>query len=997
MYRRVVLPTLLLLLLASSTVHAGSLIIPVAGHLPGGNGTQWTTDLLLTNLSTAAQSVTLRFYPQNLAAATRDVPLAPGESKLLSDAVNPALFNAPVSSWLGQLEVSAPHAISATARIFTANLAGAGSFGSTYQSIDPAVMPNRGILTGLFSNDRYRTNIAFANASEGPVTIDIAVGQANSLAAAVDRISLHPHETRQLPLAAYVSDSPSAFSLRWSAAGAAFAVASVIDNSSGDPTAISSVAAAKTSHFFPLVGKTPGQLNTFWTTSISVTSDSASAGAATFYYQGNDGTTASKTISLEPYGTFSAADLFDLLGLAQGSGVLTIGSSVPIVAATRMYNTQSDGTTFGSAVLPQGNTAKASSVTIDNVRRDVQFRLNLAVANDNAQDASGTIRLFDSTGAKLEEHRFAVPGKSSAQYPINGSSVELMAGRVEIVSDGAAAIVALASNVDNGSGDTIMAEARQEAERQRSVDVTITPRTARVGQNLAMTARVEGDPAATFAWSFGDGAEASGASVSHLFRSTGEFAVVVTATLSSGVTVTGREDVSVLTAGGEGAATGIDFAWTPAGPALGETVTFSATFSGPPVAGARVKWEFPGAVVALGNPMNFTFPSAGTFEVEAELEQEGLPTLHQSKVVTVGGGGGSVSGIDFTWSPTSPTAGESVTFTATAAGNPPSGSFFKWKFPGDVRVTGNPVSFLFRASGSHEVELELELGGTPSIEIRKVVQIGGSGGGGGTATAIDFDWAPAAPVASQPVTFRANLNGTPRAGYVVRWEFPNDVRPSGEVVEHAFATPGTYEVEVELEQPGLPSISRKKTVTVGGGGGGGGALSIDFGWLPATPDAGQEITFTAVITGTPPVGASIKWEFPGNVVRSGNPVTHTFSAPGTYEVEVELEHGGPETIRQRKAITVGGGGGGGTGATGISFSWSPAAPRAGQSIEFEATVEGTPLAGSYIKWRFPDDSRPIGNPVSYTFATPGTYEVRVQIEQPGRVSIESERTVTVTP
>jgi hypothetical protein len=79
-------------LAAASTVTASTRIIPVAGHLPGANGTSWTTDVSLTNNTTAAVVVTLVFHPEDGIDHTRVVTLDARQSLLLDDAVGPDRF-----------------------------------------------------------------------------------------------------------------------------------------------------------------------------------------------------------------------------------------------------------------------------------------------------------------------------------------------------------------------------------------------------------------------------------------------------------------------------------------------------------------------------------------------------------------------------------------------------------------------------------------------------------------------------------------------------------------------------------------------------------------------------------------------------------------------------------------------------------------------------------------------------------------------------------------
>jgi hypothetical protein len=239
-----------------------------------------------------------------------------------------------------------------------------------------------------------------------------------------------------------------------------------------------------------------------------------------------------------------------------------------------------------------------------------------------------------------------------------------------------------------------------------------------------------------------------------------------------------------------------------------------------------------------------------------------------------------------------------VTFTATGDTG---GGVYKWKFPGNARKLGSVVTFTFASNGSYEVEVEIEHG-TTAGEIRKIVTVGGSNGnpnpnpnpGGGS---LDFTFSPASPQAGQEVTFTATGN---TGGGTYKWKFPGNVRKFGAVVTFTFASAGSFEVEVEIEHGSIVG-EITKIVTVGGSNGnpnpnpnpGGGALS--FSYSPSAPRAGQEVTFTATgDTG----GGVYKWKFPGNVRKTGAVVTFTFASAGSYEVELEVEHGNDAEVKR---------------------------------------------------------------------------------------------------
>jgi hypothetical protein len=980
---------------AASSVSATTRIIPVAGHIPGANNTSWITDVTLKNNTTSAMSVELRFHAGDGVLHTRSVSLGGGASLLLDDAVAPSKYsgNNP-ASWLGQLEIRAPGDVSASAHIFTGGKNG-GTYGSTYDGFDPAVLSTGGAIAGLVNSSRFRSNVAYSNPNDTTITLTFTYRNADGTVAATRTFDLPAHTTRQLSLGEDVGSSDAALSLLWSATGRAYAVGSIVDNASGDPTSAPSVSRSATSLFYPVAGRTAGANGTFWSTSATVTATTGTGGTVTFAYTDpGTGRTFTRTAVLPALGSVSTADVNDFVGAPVGIGSLNISSTTPVAAVVRVFNTLADGSTFGAAVRPQDDVVEGTNVSIDGVRRDRDFRLNVAVANHHAEPAEGRIRLFDDRGVEVENHHFRAEHGKPVQIGLSGV-VDVRAGELRIESENGVAVTATASNVDNVTGDTMQREAEQEAERQNELEIAMSTRTAAISAPITFSLKHAGNDIAAVRWNFGDGTSATGASVTHSFIRAGEFDVTVEVTLTSGAIVRDREDVRITGSAVNQPSSAIDFNFSPSAPAPGEQVVFTATGA---TNGGVFKWKFPGNIRPVGNTVTFTFPSAGAFEVEVELEH-GTTVAEVTRIVNVGGtptGTPGAGPIDFTFSPATPQAGQVVTFTAS--GNT-GGGVFKWKFPGDVRKFGNTVTFTFPTDGSYEVELEVEHGMVFS-EITRIVNVGnattnpGNGGGSG---ALNFTFAPQAPAVGQAVTFTAS---GATGGGVYKWKFPGNVRMLGSTVTFTFNAAGSHEVELEIEH-GTVVAEVTKIVTVGGSGNGGGGTGggtttpLNFTFSPTAPVAGQAVTCTASgSTG----GGVYKWKFPGDVRMTGSVVTFTFNAAGSHEVELEIEHG---TIVSEitKVVTVGAGsgsgsGGGGTpGQTQLDFNYSPTAPRVGQQVTFTASGN---TGGGTFEWEFPNGVRKSGSVVTFTFTTAGSFEVELEIEH-GTVDGRVRKNVTVSP
>lgn len=878
--KRILLYASLWIAAVSSAFASTTRIIPVAGHLAGANGTVWTTDVTLTNNTAAAMNVDLIFRLEESAPRTRSIRLAAGASTLLENAVAPSKFpgNNP-SSWLGHLEIRAPGEVAASARIFTPGRNG-GTFGSTYEAFDPTVLSTSGVIAGLVSSNRFRSNVAFTNPNDHAVEINYALRNASGNVTASRTLGLPAHSTRQLAMSDTSSNTnDTRLSLFWSANGRAYAVGSIVDNRSGDPTSAPSVSRDATSLFFPFVGRSAGGNATFWSTSASIAATSGVTGSLTFAFTDNAaGRTYTRTVLLPALGNVTTEDVNDFVGAPAGLGSLRVTSTTPLAATVRVFNTLEDGSTFGSSVLAQDAVVRSSNVSIDGVRRDNDYRLNVAVANENSSDVTGRVRLFDEGGFEVESHPFRVQPGKAAQLALHGA-LAITAGELRVESENGLTVTAVASNIDNVTGDTVQREPAQESERQNELEISLSSRTAAIGTPVFFGLKRAGADVIAVNWQFGDGSSAAGSTVNHSYSSAGGFDVSVEVTLAGGAIIRDREDLRI-TGNAATPPAAIDFTYTPAAPAPGQQVVFTATGA---TNGGVFKWNFPGDVRPVGNTVTFTFPSAGSFQVEVEIEH-GATRAEVTRIVTVGGastGGPTAGPIDFVYSPAAPQAGQEVMFTATGWTG---GGTFKWKFPGNVRKFGSTASFTFPANGAYEVEVEVEHGSVLA-ELTKIVSVGDATTVPGPGTgALNFTFSPQSPAAGQEVTFTASGS---TGGGIYKWKFPGDVRKLGGAVTFTFASAGSYGVELEIEHGTIVAEIEKVVVVSGANGGDPVPSALDFSFSPAAPRAGQTVTFTASGNAG---GGTYEWEFPGGVRKTGTVVTYTFTAAGSYEVELELEH-----------------------------------------------------------------------------------------------------------
>jgi len=148
--------------------------------------------------------------------------------------------------------------------------------------------------------------------------------------------------------------------------------------------------------------------------------------------------------------------------------------------------------------------------------------------------------------------------------------------------------------------------------------------------------------------------------------------------------------------------TGADFTWAPTTPLVAETVYFTGTVAAgtAPIAYA---WDFGDGDVGAGEFVNHAYAAAGTYVVWMTATNDCGEDYATYDVVVVEGCV-APSGVDFTWLPLNPLAGDAVTFTGTvAAGTEP--FTYAWAFGDGGTGTGSPIDHTFAVSGTYPVVL----------------------------------------------------------------------------------------------------------------------------------------------------------------------------------------------------------------------------------------------------------------------------------------------------
>src|SRR6266480_4894810 len=339
----------------------------------------------------------------------------------------------------------------------------------------------------------------------------------------------------------------------------------------------------------------------------------------------------------------------------------------------------------------------------------------------------------------------------------------------------------------------------------------------------------------------------------------------------------------------------------------------------------------------------------------------------------------------FTYSPSSPQTGQTVSFTGSASGGTSPYSY-SWSFGDGSAGSGSSVTHTYSSAGSSAVTLTVKDSGSPqqTVTSQKTVAVSSPP----PTLEASFTFSPSSPRAGQQVTFTASATGG-TATYSYAWSFGDGSTGIGSSAKHTYSSAGTLTVVLTVKDNGLPkeTTTSQQSITVSGAPP---PLTASFAYSPSSTQAGQQVTFTASAGGgTSPF--TFSWSFGDGSTGTGSPATHTYSSAGSYTVilTVKDSSSSPQTATSQITFAV-------TSPPppiSASFTLSPSLPSAGQSVSFTGYASGGTSPYSYL-WSYGDGSSGAGLQVTHTYNSDGTYQVTLTVaDSQGNTSTEVESVV----
>lgn len=249
--RSLLLLSFLLLSTAAGAAEVASraVIVPSVGRVAGAFGSQWRTDLVVTNLArvqSAPLSVSVVFFPADGSAPrTLQLSMNTRQTTVLRDVVRQS-FGLESATGIVRVASGSPTALlSARARIYNIG-SSAGEFGQTVPGIAEGGLSSDAYLSGLSGIGGSRTNVGIANPFSTAVQTTVSLYDVDGEFRGSFTPAVGAYATLQLnDVFSHFQAGPlDGATLRITSSRPVYAYASVVRNDSGDADFVQGVAIA---------------------------------------------------------------------------------------------------------------------------------------------------------------------------------------------------------------------------------------------------------------------------------------------------------------------------------------------------------------------------------------------------------------------------------------------------------------------------------------------------------------------------------------------------------------------------------------------------------------------------------------------------------------------------------------------------------------------------------------------------------------------------------
>ncbi|HXG12418.1 MAG TPA: PKD domain-containing protein, partial [Gemmataceae bacterium] len=222
--------------------------------------------------------------------------------------------------------------------------------------------------------------------------------------------------------------------------------------------------------------------------------------------------------------------------------------------------------------------------------------------------------------------------------------------------------------------------------------------------------------------------------------------------------------------------------------------------------------------------------------------------------------------------------GQAVSFSGSVSGVSTTGLSYLWNFGDGSTATGTLTpSHTYRDNGTYKVTLYVSdatgatAHDTVMVTVDNAAPVAELGG--------PYEVAVSTPLTIDPLISDPGAQDE-LVGFTFAWNFGDGSTASGDPGTHAWATPGTYTVQLRVTDKDGAATTASTTVTVKGA-----AAPVVSAGPDRTAAEGQAVSFSGSVSGVSTTGLSYLWNFGDGSTATGTLTpSHTYRDNGTYKV-----------------------------------------------------------------------------------------------------------------
>ena len=481
----------------------------------------------------------------------------------------------------------------------------------------------------------------------------------------------------------------------------------------------------------------------------------------------------------------------------------------------------------------------------------------------------------------------------------------------------------------------------------------------------------------TYAWSFGDGTNATGVTPTHTYTAVGTYNVSLTVTDQHALTATNTTTATIQAAKPPVANAGGPYTGIP-----GAAVTLTAAASTDPQDQTLTyAWSFGDGTTGTGVSPTHAYAIAGAYNATVTVTNQSSLATTATATVTISTA--ALPPVASVGGPYTGLTGTAIAFTAAASTDPKSEPLtYTWTFGDGSAAIGVAPTHTYTAAGKYTVTVSVTNtdGLTASASTTATVTapqppVPSAGGPytGLTGTAIAFSAAASTDPRNEPLTYA--------------WTFGDGGTATGVAPTHIYATAGKYTVAVTAKNTDGLTASASTTATVTAP-----QPPVANAGGPYTGNTGTATTFSGAAS-TDPRGETLTyaWTFGDGGTATGIAPTYTYASAGTFTVTLTVTNTDGLTASAGTTATITT-----PGQSPIANAGGPYSGVAGTAITFSGASSTDPKGETLAyAWDFGDKTTGTGVSPIHTYSGAGSYTVTLTVTNTDKLSATAGTAATV--